>query len=90
MVGSGDPRRLSIADVLMPDSRPLFIPERSPLEFALRGPITHGELMSPLRQQGINNPANVRLASLGDDSSISVIRYDEQPNGRLRDQPAMT
>ena len=38
--------------------------------------ITHAELMSQLRLQGIDDPALVRLASLEGDGSISVIRRD--------------
>lgn len=43
--------------------------------------ITHAELMSQLRQQGIDDPALVRLASLEGDGSISVIRDDESDLG---------
>jgi uncharacterized membrane protein YcaP (DUF421 family) len=53
--------------------------------------ITHAELMSQLRQQGIDDPALVRLASLEGDGSISVIRHDdEEPNGKPEDRRAMT
>lgn len=38
--------------------------------------ITHSELMTQLRLQGIDDPALVRLASLESDGSISVIRCD--------------
>jgi uncharacterized membrane protein YcaP (DUF421 family) len=49
--------------------------------------ITHAELMSQLRQQGIDDPALVRLASLEGDGSISVIRRDGgDPDGKPEDR----
>jgi len=39
--------------------------------------ITHAELMSQLRQQGIDDPAKVREASLEGDGRISVIAAEE-------------
>ncbi|GEP07707.1 DUF421 domain-containing protein [Methylobacterium oxalidis] len=50
--------------------------------------ITHAELMSQLRQQGIDDPADVREASLEGDGRISVIAAEEaaprSPDDRIK------
>ncbi|ACL55564.1 DUF421 domain-containing protein [Methylobacterium nodulans] len=48
--------------------------------------ITHAELMSQLRQQGIEDPAMVRIASIEGDGRISVIRRDDDDTGRDGDK----
>ncbi|WP_407520696.1 DUF421 domain-containing protein [Methylobacterium oryzisoli] len=48
--------------------------------------ITHAELMSQLRQQGIDDPALVRMASIEPDGSISVIRHDDDRTGSGEDE----
>lgn len=42
-----------------------------------RSMITHAELMSQLRQQGIDDPACVKEASIEGDGRISIIPADE-------------
>ena len=43
--------------------------------------ITHAELMSQLRQQGVESPAEVKLASLEPNGRISVISREGRPSG---------
>jgi uncharacterized membrane protein YcaP (DUF421 family) len=42
--------------------------------------LTEGELMSQLRQQGVENLADVKQAFMEADGNISVVAHDSQPN----------
>lgn len=76
---------------ITPKRLPLVVDGRICWRNMRREMITHAELMSQLRQQGIDDPVLVRLASLEGDGSISVIRKDdEEPNGKPEDRRAVT
>jgi uncharacterized membrane protein YcaP (DUF421 family) len=49
--------------------------------------ITVEELMSQLRQQGIDDPAQVRKAFIEGDGRISIIRHDNGETGGKNDDP---
>jgi len=49
--------------------------------------ITREELMSQLRQQGIDDPAEVRKAFIEGDGRISIIRHDGGETGGKSDDP---
>ena len=67
--------------LITPKRLPLVVDGRICWRNMRRQMITHSELMSQLRQQGIDNPGLVRLASLEGDGSISVIRRDDGETG---------
>ncbi|GJD63886.1 DUF421 domain-containing protein [Methylobacterium frigidaeris] len=66
---------------ITPKRLPLVVDGRICWRNMRREMITHAELMSQLRQQGIDDPSLVRLASLEGDGSISVIRRDDEDTG---------
>ncbi len=61
---------------MTPKRLPLVVDGRICWRNMRREMITHSELMTQLRLQGVDDPALVRLASLEGDGSISVIRCD--------------
>ncbi len=66
---------------ITPKRLPLVVDGRLCWRNMRREMITHSELMTQLRLQGIDDPALVRLASLEGDGSISVIRRDGEETG---------
>ena len=47
--------------------------------------ITRDELLSQLRQQGVEDPAEVKLACMESDGHVSVIRLERGPAAKKRD-----
>ena len=66
---------------ITPKRLPLVVEGRLRWRNMRREMITHSELMTQLRLQGIDDPALVRLASLEGGGSISVIRRDGEETG---------
>lgn len=66
---------------IMPKRLPLVVDGQICWRNMRREMVTHAELMSQLRQQGVEDPAQVKVASIEGDGSISIIRRDDEETG---------
>ena len=52
--------------------------------------ITHEELMSHMREQGIENVSNVKQACMEGDGRISIIEYGKKPGKKKKSREVTT